>query len=101
MTASSDLIDNPHSPLGVPQVDAPEHIPVLRSQIDALDAAIVRLVSERARLSRRVQAARIEAGGVRIELGRERTVLETYRLGLGESGADLADAVLRACRGPL
>jgi chorismate mutase len=101
MTASSDLIGDQANPLGVPQVDQPEHIPVLRSQIDALDAAIVRLIAERARLSRRIQAARIASGGVRVELGRERTVLESYRQGLGDSGAGLADAVLRACRGPL
>lgn len=101
MTASSDLIGNPSGSLGVPRVDGPEHIPVLRSQIDALDAAIVRLVAERARLSRRVQAARIAAGGVRIELGRERAVLEGYRSGLGEAGTGLADAVLRTCRGAL
>ncbi|HEY9473688.1 MAG TPA: chorismate mutase [Mycobacteriales bacterium] len=101
MTASPDLISDPSSPLGVPQVDSPDHIPVLRSQIDALDSAIVRLIAERARLSRRVQAARIAAGGVRIELGREQAVLEGYREVLGENGAGLADAVLRACRGPL
>lgn len=101
MTVSPDLIGDPPSPLGEPQVDAPEHIPVLRSQIDAMDTAIIRLVRERARLSRRVQAARIAAGGVRVELGRERVVLDSYRTGLGDSGTGLGDAVLRACRGPL
>jgi chorismate mutase len=81
--------------------DAPEAVPVLRNQIDALDEAITRLVCERARLSRRVQAARIAAGGVRIELGREREVHHRYRSALGEGGTVLADAILRACRGPL
>ncbi|HEX5496275.1 MAG TPA: chorismate mutase [Mycobacteriales bacterium] len=101
MSVSSDLIGDLPNPLGEPQVDAPEHIPVLRSQIDALDTAIVRLIRERARLSGRIQAARIAAGGVRVELGRERIVLDSYRKGLGENGTGLADAVLRACRGPL
>ena len=81
--------------------DTPETIPVLRNQIDALDEAITRLISERARLSRRVQTARIAAGGVRIELGREREVHHRYRSVLGEGGTALADAILRACRGPL
>lgn len=101
MTATSNLASQSTSPLGVPAVDSPTHIPVLRSQIDAIDAAIVRLVAERARLSRRIQAARIASGGVRIELGRERVVLDTYRTGLGENGPALADAVLRTCRGAL
>jgi len=81
--------------------DAPETIPVLRNQIDALDEAITRLVCERARLSRRVQEARIAAGGVRIELGREREVHHLYRSALGEGGTVLADAILRTCRGSL
>jgi chorismate mutase len=57
--------------------DAPageaEIIPLLRTQIDAIDAGIARLVAERSRLSSRIQAARIAAGGVRVELGRERS----------------------------
>src|SRR5215475_9777192 len=63
--------------------DSPETIPVLRNQIDALDEAITRLICERARLSRRVQAARIASGGVRVELGREREVHHRYRSVLG------------------
>jgi chorismate mutase len=78
-----------------------ELIPLLRSQIDAIDAGIARLVAERARLSRRVQTARIAAGGVRIELGRERRILEQYRDSLGDDGVTLGNAVLRICRGPL
>lgn len=76
-----------------------ETIPVLRGQIDALDEAIVSLVAERARLSRRIQTARINAGGARVELGRERMILDAYRAGLGAEGPSLADAVLRLCRG--
>jgi chorismate mutase len=76
-------------------------IPLLRAQIDAIDAGIARLIAERARLSRRVQTARLAAGGVRVELGRERRILERYRDGLGEDGVVLGNAVLRLCRGPL
>jgi chorismate mutase len=83
-------------------VSAPEAaaaIPVLRAQIDALDEAITRLVAERARLSSRIQAARMNAGGTRVELGRERVILESYRSALGPNGPALADAVLQVCRG--
>jgi chorismate mutase len=76
-------------------------IPLLRTQIDAIDAGVTRLIAERARLSRRIQTARIAAGGVRVELGRERRILAGYRAALGEEGVGLATAVLRLCRGPL
>jgi chorismate mutase len=76
-------------------------IPLLRNQIDAIDAGIARLVAERARLSARIQSARVAAGGVRVELGRERLVLESYRDTLGDDGVPLGNAVLRLCRGPL
>ena len=78
-----------------------ELIPLLRTQIDAIDAGIARLVAERARLSARIQSARIASGGVRVELGRERLVLDAYRQTLGEDGVPLGNAVLRLCRGPL
>ena len=78
-----------------------EIIPLLRTQIDAIDAGIARLVAERARLSARIQSARIASGGVRVELGRERLVLDAYRDTLGEDGVPLGSAVLRLCRGPL
>lgn len=74
-------------------------IPMLREQIDALDAALIQLIKERAQVSRRIQSARINAGGSRVELGRERTVLATYRTGLGPEGGTVADAVLQVCRG--
>jgi chorismate mutase len=76
-------------------------ITLLRTQIDAIDAGIARLVAERARLSARIQTARIAAGGVRVELGRERLVLDGYRGALGEEGVALGNAVLRLCRGPI
>jgi chorismate mutase len=81
------------------QPDTADAIPVLRAQIDALDDAIVRLVAERAKLSKRIQVARMNAGGTRVELGRERVILETYRTALGQHGPALADSVLQVCRG--
>ena len=79
--------------------EAAEAIPVLRGQIDALDEAIVRLVAERMKLSRRIQTARMNAGGARVELGRERVILDAYRAALGPDGPALADALLQVCRG--
>ena len=79
----------------------PDLIPLLRNQIAAIDAGIARLVAERTRLSHRVQAARIASGGVRIELNRERLVLDGYRDALGDDGVALGTAVLRICRGSL
>jgi chorismate mutase len=87
------------APPAVEHTDTADTIPVLRSQIDALDEAIVRLVAERARLSRRIQSARMNSGGTRVELGRERVILETYRTALGQHGPALADSVLQVCRG--
>jgi monofunctional chorismate mutase len=87
----------PTEPAG--QLDDPATVQTLRGQIDALDAAIIRLVGERAKLSRRIQTARMNAGGTRVELGRERTILINYREALGGAGSALADAVLRFCRG--
>jgi chorismate mutase len=74
-------------------------IPTLRTQIDAMDAAIIRMVAERTRLSKRIQAARISTGGTRVELGRERMILDSYRAGLGPDGPQLAEAILRVGRG--
>jgi chorismate mutase len=81
------------------QSEAADAIPVLRAQIDAVDEAIVRLIAERAKLSSRVQTARMNAGGTRVELGRERVILATYRSALGPHGPALADSVLQVCRG--
>jgi chorismate mutase len=87
-------------PANGPAAGDADLIPLLRTQIDAIDAGIARLIAERARLSARVQTARIAAGGVRIELGRERRILESYRSALGDEGPTLATAILRLCRGP-
>ena len=78
---------------------ATQTIDMLRGQIDALDDALIRIVAERARVSRRIQTVRMNAGGTRVELGRERTVRNGYRDGLGPDGAALAEAVLQVCRG--
>lgn len=78
---------------------APGPIETLRAEIDALDETITRLVAERAQLSVRIQAARVSAGGTRMELGRERVIIAHYRAALGHDGPNLAEAILRVCRG--
>jgi chorismate mutase len=80
-------------------IEDPDRIGTLRVQIDSLDRAIARLVAERARVSARIQTARMNAGGTRVELGREREILAGYRQALGPDGSQLGEAVLRVCRG--
>jgi chorismate mutase len=95
-TATEDSTDQaPESE----SVDRADLIPTLRHQIDALDEAIAQLVLERTRLSQRIQNARVNSGGTRIELGRERVVIDHYRNTLGADGATLGEAVLRVGRG--
>jgi chorismate mutase len=94
MTATAQPTGSPSIP--AEQADA---IPLLRHQIDAMDEAIISLLAERARLSARVQRARMNSGGTRVELGRERVIRESYRAGLGTDGAAVADAILQVCRG--
>jgi chorismate mutase len=78
---------------------AADTIATLRSQIDAIDEAIISLVAERVQVSKLIQTTRINDGGTRVELGRERQILEAYRNRLGRDGTHLADAVLQYCRG--
>lgn len=73
----------------------------LRTQIDNVDQEILRLLEQRRRLSGQVQQTRVAAGGVRVELQRERQIVQTYRTSLGQPGTALASAVLRTCRGSL
>ena len=94
---TSSTADTPVA--GIAPAAGSADVDVLRAQIDAMDDAIANLVAERARLSARVQTARMSAGGTRVQLGRERVILDRYRNTLGEHGAALADAVLQVCRG--
>lgn len=82
-----------------PAAGPAETIDMLRGQIDALDTAIINLVAERMRVSQRIQTTRINDGGTRVELGRERQILDAYQATLGRQGAHLADALLQVCRG--
>ncbi|WP_375492670.1 chorismate mutase [uncultured Jatrophihabitans sp.] len=98
MTSSAADVTMPGLPPGTAAPQSAD-VDVLRAQIDAMDDAITRLVTERARLSARVQRERMSAGGTRVQLGRERVILDRYRAALGGHGPALADAVLQVCRG--
>jgi chorismate mutase len=71
----------------------------LRIQIDGLDDAIAHLVMARMRLSLQIQTARVNAGGPRIVLSRERAIRQRYLEALGSAGFAVADTMLRLCRG--
>ncbi|HEY2723831.1 MAG TPA: chorismate mutase [Pseudonocardiaceae bacterium] len=79
-----------------PPVDLAE----LRTEIDYLDAEILRLVQRRTAVSKAIGKARRAAGGPRVVHGREMAVLDRYRE-LGPEGHELAMLLLRLGRGRL
>lgn len=82
-----------------PDSDAPD-IDSLRTEIDQIDAEILRLVKRRVEVSKVIGAARMAAGGPRIVYNREMDVLARYR-DLGPEGRQLALALLNLGRGRL
>ncbi len=73
----------------------------LRAGVDQVDLEIQRLVRRRRELSLRIQSLRLRDGGGRYDLTREELVVAAYASALGPRGADLAEAVLQVCRGPV
>ena len=71
-----------------------------RDRIDALDAELVRLITERVALSAHVQQARRAAGGPLIVSSRENEVVGRWRQALGRPGGTIALALLELGRGP-
>jgi chorismate mutase len=82
-------------------ITADTHIADLRQRIDAIDEQLIALWRERATISQEVGATRVAAGGTRINLSREREIIDRFRGALGEDGTPLALLVLRAGRGRL
>ena len=72
-----------------------------RSRLDEIDARIIELWQERARISQEVGRTRVASGGTRLVLNRENEILDRYRTELGADGVQLALLILRAGRGPL
>lgn len=83
-----------------PAPDGEVALAALRTEIDALDAEILRLVQRRSAVSRAIGAARMAAGGTKVVHGREMAVLDRYRE-LGDEGRELAMLLLRLGRGRL
>ncbi|MFD7165230.1 chorismate mutase [Streptomyces violascens] len=82
---------------GIPTMD--NTIEGDRREIDGLDARIIELLGQRARVSARIQRSRTSAGGPRTVLAREAEILARYQQGLGTTGTPLALNVLKLCRG--
>ena len=93
-TAGDDTVNDQ------PRLPADDEIAQLRTEIDWLDAEILRLVKRRVEVSKTIGAARMAAGGPRIVYNREIDVLARYRE-LGPEGRRLAMALLNLGRGPL
>jgi chorismate mutase len=98
----SEEHDMPSTSAGEENITTPAggDIDALRTEIDWLDAEILRLVKRRAEVSQTIGAARMAAGGTRIVVNREMDVLARYRE-LGPEGRKLAMALLALGRGPL
>jgi len=75
-----------------------EDIAALRTEIDRLDAEILRLIKRRSEVSRRIGAIRRAEGGPRVVLSREQAVLARFRE-LGPEGRELGMILLRLGRG--
>jgi chorismate mutase len=80
---------------------AATHIAALRDRLDEIDAKLIELWEERARISQEVGRTRVASGGTRLVLNRENEILDRYRAALGADGVQLALLILRAGRGPL
>jgi chorismate mutase len=80
---------------------AATHIAGLRERLDEIDAKLIELWQERARISQEVGRTRVASGGTRLVLNRENEILDRYRAALGADGVQLALLILRAGRGPL
>jgi len=80
---------------------AAEQVRAGRERIDALDAELVRLITERAAVSASVQSARRAVGGPRVVQSREVEVVGRWRDALGRPGRTIALALLELGRGPL
>ena len=75
-------------------------IDVLRTEIDEIDAELVRLILRRTAVSPAIGAARRSLGGPKIVYSREMAVLQRVR-DLGPAGTDLGMLLLAMGRGKL
>jgi chorismate mutase len=88
------------APVSVTGADI-DRIGELRTEIDACDAEIIELVRRRLAVSQQIGALRSASGGTRLNLSREKQVLDRFRTALGPDGAALGMLLLRQGRGRL
>jgi chorismate mutase len=86
------------SPAGDVEQGTTSMIELLRDRIDQLDDEIIRLISERVRISRTVVAERLANGGPRVVHSRELVITKRYTA-VGDEGGAIAMALLRLGRG--
>lgn len=72
----------------------------MRTEIDAIDAELVRLIQRRSEISHAIGATRAAEGGTRIVYSREMKVLDRFAA-LGPAGTELGMLLLSLGRGQL
>lgn len=72
----------------------------MRTEIDEIDAELVRLIQRRSAISHAIGAARAAEGGTRIVYSREMKVLDRFAV-LGPAGTELGMLLLSLGRGQL
>lgn len=95
------LMDAEPAPL--PHIEVPTDqagIDELRTEIDAIDSELVRLIQRRTAISHAIGAARKAMGGPRVVYSREMAVLDKFH-DLGPAGTDLGMMLLSMGRGQL
>lgn len=80
--------------------DGEKSIAEMRTEIDAIDAELVRLIQRRSAISHSIGAARAAEGGTRIVYSREMKVLDRFAV-LGPAGTELGMLLLSLGRGRL
>jgi chorismate mutase len=81
--------------------DSAARIRELRTEIDACDDAIIKLIQRRLAISHEVGRLRAAGGGTRLSLSREQQILAKFQAALGPDGASLGMMLLRQGRGRL
>jgi len=95
-----DATDPAQAPEEVPVPADQDGIDTLRTEIDAIDAELVRLILHRTAISHAIGTARKTLGGPKIVYSREMAILERFRA-LGPAGTDLGMLLLAMGRGKL
>lgn len=76
-----------------------EKVEALRLEIDRLDNRIIELIRHRTIVAKTIGNAKVNAGGTRIDLVREREILARYIEVLPTGGSEIALLLFRMSRG--